>query len=52
MAFLLVPDLAQVERIGEQVVESAARKLLAAPSLAAPCYPDTGNDPALAEVVG
>jgi hypothetical protein len=51
MAFVLVPDLTQIERIGEQMVEGAARKLPATPSVAIPCYPDAGNDPALVEIV-
>jgi hypothetical protein len=29
MAFVLVPDLAQVDRVGEQVVQGSARKLFA-----------------------
>jgi hypothetical protein len=51
MALVLVPDLAQVDRIGEQVAQRAARKFLAAPGVAAPRYPGAGNDPALAQVV-
>jgi hypothetical protein len=51
MTFVLVADLAPVNRVGEQVVEGAARELLSTPRFPVPRYPGAGDDPALMQVV-
>ena len=51
MALLPVPNLADIDRIGEQLVESATREAAAAGSRAAFRHPDLRDDAAPIEIL-
>jgi hypothetical protein len=50
MAFLLVTDFAQVDRVRQHLVQSAARELPASRSHAVFRHPDFGDDPAALQI--
>src|SRR5208282_2087915 len=50
MAFLLVADFAEVDRVRQQLVQSPARKLPASRSHAVFRHPDFGDDPAALQI--
>src|SRR5215472_654580 len=51
MALLLVADFTDVDRVGKQLVQGAARECLPSCAIAAPGYPDLGDDTTLVEIV-
>src|SRR5262249_1787418 len=51
VTLLLVANLANVDRVGKQLVQGAAREGLTSRALAARGYPDLGDDTTLVEIV-
>jgi|GEM_PF-3792741 hypothetical protein len=51
MAFVLVANLTDIDRVGEQAIERAARQWLTAPALTLVRHLGRGNNPARFEIL-